>query len=754
MSYIDSKDINSNNNKDKYDNFGKWKPIPGLKHENLFYRKEAEGSTMHLFTGGIYDGKDGVNGGFVGLKGDIPLYDRGKLEVYGGAGNIAAAGAKFSHSIWQNDNFAFKGYAKAEGTVDLFGKREFAIENTANGSKSETHKDSVLAEGEGTVNTINSYNDEEIIPGIPIQHNDVNNYIDNNILGIDYNKIYHKTYFNNNYNITMSSTDALKGTIFNATAKAAIGMEAEYTNDKGNFSISVGGEIGRKGQFDAVSKMYGIDNDNVNQKIELESSHYNDGAAYDGIHTSYFLFHLANNELGLSNLESQETVNIHNKVQAAGFQTDLNFTSKWYSALKCSANYKIGRLGLDVGTGVDYCDNKFNPTVKAGVSYLIGDKPIIHNHGARVLFAKNTLNKYEGIYEDYNAMKNYPEAKLNVFAKGQAMDGVNGGAIGLEGNIPLNNVGTAMNISAGIGNIITADFNISQTNPTKWNNISLSGRLGVSENISLTEKLALQTEEKIGEQNFTHNVQYSDSIITQMYNDFYNEAINYGMTPEMANAEWENIWNTSFNNHYDYIIDDYTVNEQYELYSTSKCVLPANSTKMYADLSAIYQKNNLKVAIGVEGGYKSAYVNPKTSGEISNVNISSEYVNKLNQDDINISNGGLFNLATNITNIEESTTAHYFSDTSYVYDKPLRSALIRQPGGDCSHAGAYVFSGIEGNTNINMNASSDGEVSFVPKFMPYLTATCGIEYDIKDAGTVGVKASLGGLTGVSVILKR
>ncbi len=35
-------------------------------------------------------------------------------------------------------------------------------------------------------------------------------------------------------------------------------------------------------------------------------------------------------------------------------------------------------------------------------------------------------------------------------------------------------------------------------------------------------------------------------------------------------------------------------------------------------------------------------------------------------------------------------------------------------------------------------------MSFVPKFKPYITPTISAEYDIKDVGTVGAKASLDG----------
>ena len=124
----------------------------------------------------------------------------------------------------------------------------------------------------------------------------------------------------------MSSTDALKGDIFKADARAAVGMEMEYVNDDGNLRLSLGGEIGRKGRFEAVSKMYGIENDNVEQTVELESSHYNDGATFDGYftHTDF----LSYQEYGVVNFESQEVINIYNKVHAAGFQTDLKFKSK------------------------------------------------------------------------------------------------------------------------------------------------------------------------------------------------------------------------------------------------------------------------------------------------------------------------------------------------------------------------------------------------------------------------------------------
>jgi len=683
MGYFDSDKTNN----DKYDNFGKWKPIPGLKNEKLNYWKDAKGSSIHLFSGGIYDGKDGVNGGFVGLKGDIPLYDRGNLELYGGVGNIAAAGAKFSHSIWQNDNFAVKGYARAEGAVDLFNKKEFNFEQQNDIQKTYDNTSSVIGETQGEV----------IVP------EDFYYYGEGH-----YNTdiIYHKTDVINQYELDIENNANLKGDFLASGFKAALGGEVTFTNDKGNLEFGLGGEIGLKGQR-AVKSDY--NEGQVNHNITLNSAEYNDNAVWGGVYD------------GLSNLQSNESITVNNRYDLGGFETKLGFDSNLYGAINGRMNYRAGRFGLDLNAGIDYSNQKFTPNFKAGVCYMLGDSPKMYNHGARVLFKKNLLSG-EQVYSD----SKYPEARLNFFTKAQAIDGINGAAVGLEGKVPLNNIGTDLNISAGVGNFITADVNLSQTNPVVNDDWQLKGSIGAKIDYSLTKK----------------NTYTVEDIIAENESDYYTEILSTNEIIQDYNLPY------SFDNAYFDSSRKYTVYEKNKIIITNEMEANSSSIKAYGSLGINYKKDNWVIGVEIEGGLKNKDLSPELSSDLSQFEYSSEY----STPDFDPRNPEQFHQG--IPCRCGIWIVHNPEDESVITTGGQLVQYISDPTDGYPEPGAYVHHKLVGDTKITYEGDTNGYASYIPKFKPYINLKLGGEYNIDNKNSISADVNYDGQLGAQITYSR
>ena len=678
MGYIDHKELSIKDNKDKYANFGKYKPIPGVKRENLFLRNNTKGAEIQLFSGGIFE-NDGVSGCFAGLKGNIPLYDKGQLEIYGGAGNIAAAGAKFSHSVWKNNNFALKGYAKAEGAISLTDNREFITKINTDAAGTDYSETSLVTECPGEVTITDNFNaaiSEEL--EYPTSFD-----------GYDFNTIYHKTDFIQSYNVNMDNSN-ISAYLPNSDFKTAIGAEATYTNDKGNFEVGIGGELGIRSKFVPIAKYNSTFDAKLDVNLISAESSEDASAVLDAFYDSEY------GSWGLDimspNIKTNESVDLTHTVDIGGFEAKLGLKSKLYGALKGRINYRAGKFGINAEAGINCSDKSFTPAFKAGISYQIGNSPIIHKHGARVLFRKNPLSG-EHLFQD----RKYPEAKLNIFAKGQSINGVSGFALGLGGNIPINNIGTELNISAGAGNIITADINLSQTNPVVNDNWALRSKLGAGLDYS-----------------FSRNDIYSASA------QGYEKQSAFHVDPKNPNLGTER---------------EYDFKETYLISLSGNSSVNSNSMKLYGGIDLCYKpSDNCEIAVGVEGGLKGNYSTSAINIAEPSTEINSVYSDKIDYDD----NYHDVLLAYN----------HYGYRLSWWQNMSLVDYYkiddVRIPENGFDHPGFFVGNDIVGNSQINFNSESLGKISYAPKFKPYITPTVSAEYDIKNIGKIGAKASFNG----------
>lgn len=651
---------------DNYPNFGN-RIIPGLKKDKLRYPKNSLGSNIQLFTDGQYE-KGGINGAYAGIRGQVSLYNGGDLELYGGAGNIAAAGLKYSHTFYQRDNLSFKGYARAEGALSLTNKKEFSpidynvnIETTANSDSN------INAEYSGDITPTWS-----IIP-------------DNDML-------YHHTDIKNQWELDIQHNANLTGEMPLSNFKTAIGGEMTFTNDKGNLEIGLGGEIGVKGKSSGKSE---FSQWQIEQHTTLNSAECNSDIVWENMN---------------SNLQSNESLTINNRINIGGFETKVGVDPKLYGALNGKLNYRVGKFGVNLGAGIDYSDKTITPNFKAGITYMLGDSPIIHKHGARVLFKKNPLSG-DGVFLDTLS----PEATLKLFTEGKATDGINGLAVGLEGNIPLNNIGTDLNIRAGIGNYVTADFNISQTNPIHNNNIKLIGRIGGAIDYSLTKK----------------NIYESKEVLAENENDYYVEhsSIN-SYTPD-----------------YDYPqIAQYTINEQNQIVQVNKAIVNANSIKAYGSLAVAYNKNNLTLKAEIEGGYRTIREPFDVSHENTQFDASAGYTAQNYQPE----SGNLPDPPAGNGNGYYWHMSNYYNDNHELAAQNIQvGSIVPNPTSGYPYTGLYMNNTLEGNSRIGFNGNSSSHVSFIPKFKPYLKGKFSGTYDFDNknsiTGEINYDGNLGGL---------
>ena len=672
---------------DNYPDFGKRRTIPGLKNEKLHYPKNKIGSNIQLFSSGRYD-SDGVNGGFVGLKGDVSIYDRGELELYGGVGNIAAAGAKFSHSIWENDNFAVKGYARAEGAVDLFNKKEFVIEQQNDIQETYDNTTSVIGETQG-----------EVVDPEDFYYYGEGHY--------DTDIIYHKTDVINQYELDIENNANLKGDFLASGFKTAIGGEVTFTNDKGNLEFGLSGEIGLKGQRAAKSD---YNQGQVTHNTTLNSAEYNDDAVWGGVYD------------GLSNLQSDESITIDNRFDLGGFETKLGFDSNLYGAINGRVNYRAGRFGLDLNAGIDYSNQKFTPNFKAGVSYILGDSPKMYNHGARILFKKNPLSNEE-LYLD----SKYPEAELDFFTKAQAVDGVNGLAAGLEGKVPLNNIGTDLNISAGVGNFITADVNLSQTNPVVNNDWQLKGSIGAKIDYSLTKK----------------NTYTVKDILSENESDYYTEVLSTNEILQNNNLpllDGLGRYNSS---------RKYKVHETNKITITNEMETNASSIKAYGSLGINYIKDNWTIGTEIEGGLKNKDLYPELSSDLSQFEYYSSGYSSPNFDPRNPEQ-----FHQGFPCICGIWIVHNPEDESVITTGGQLVQYILDPTDGYPEPGAYVHHKLVGDTRLTYKGDTNGYASYTPKFKPYVNLKLGGEYNFDNKNSIRGEVNYDGELGGQIVYTR
>jgi len=654
--------------------------IPGLKRTKLSPFKSERGSELQLFTGGQYE-KNGVNGGFIGLRGDVPLKNS-RLEVYGGVGNIAAAGAKYSYNIWQNDNFSFKGYARTEGAISFTDKKRVTINNSSSFEKGVYAQNSIVSECPAEVVITDGYQTALSESGY-----------ETTLEGYNFNTIYHKTYLEQNYNINADVAANINTDLYASNFKTAIGGELTYTNDRGNLDISISGEVGVKSNFSVNSKY----NPNVIVKTDADllSANSNDDAhvTLNGNNDVYIP--------GRPNLQTKESIRLAHSVNIGGFENSLGLESSLYGVFNGSVNYRAGKFQLGGEAGIQYSNKQFTPTFKAELSYLLGNSPKLYNRSPLVLGKK--LPFYDGPL--YTKPNYYLESNLNLFVRGQAINDVNGFAVGLEGNFPLNNLGTELNVSAGVGNIITADINISQTNPITNDKWTLKNKFGIGLNYSLTNKNTSTEEVPLYDKRFEYYV--NDNILEYEYN-FHHE---------------------------------YTIDEIYSMISSNTSAINKNSMKLYGGTNICYKPiDKFEINIGIEGGYKGSIITAIVDNVDSLTDVHTNYDNK---DACDFPNNH-YQMIQNHVHWDNYSSIH----TMFTTDD------IRVPEYGFEKPGYYVTNNLGGDTQIDIMSKYNSTITYTPKLKPYIKVKAGAQYNFDNKNSLKGEVSYDGKFGGFVTYTR
>lgn len=663
--------------KNNYSNFGKRTTPPGLiKNQLKPFKNKNTGATINLYAGTQYD-KNGISRSTVGFEGAGIKAGPGELNVYGGIGNAIELKAEYTLPVSKSDNFSFDAFAKAD-CVFSPKKKEFEIEYNSDTQSTTTQTSSVSFE----------------VPGQVIQTGDA----EHNLLPENTDSFIHTTEFTHRYNVNVPVNAKLKGDIFSSDLKASIGGKLTYTNDKGNFDAYVSGEAGIKTEFEQKTKYN--QNCSATQNITPVSAEYNEDAYFE---ISAHKLDNGHTHVGYgANFESDEHIKIENNVNIGGFVTKTGIaTPSLYCEIDGGLNYKVGKFKFGAEAGLKYCDKQFSPVFKAGISYVLGESPKIYNHGPRVLFRESPIDN-RAIYQT----SSYPKAELYGLTKAQMNNGVNGIAAGIGGKIPINNVGTDINLSAElVGTYVGGELSLSQTNPVVNDNWSLKSSVGVKGALSWTDKQVLSMNYLLAEKELTNN---STNVVEHWLLPNNNSD---GNSPQP-----------------EYIItppsNPQTIDEEYKVFCTNTKVGNASYINPFAELKIAYKQENWSVNASVEGGVVNTASTPTLSANSDGLNItSSEY--KPCEHTLSIYNNK--HLATSDFT-EGNWTEHYEIHELYHNSVTTSNAQAEQ----------YY----EGDTQLTLGTTeSEGTISLIPKFVPTLKLGFGGEYNIDKYNTLNGQIS-------------